>query len=330
MTVNEIQTFQDCLDICQGKDIHAIGSFFTWNNKQEVATRVYSRIDRFMVNDDWLYLFPDAYANFMPEGIFDHCPCVVQFTEQVQRRKGAFKYFNMWSMHPEFETVIRDHWQNSIEGTLLFQLTSKLKMLKYKLKMLNKDSFNDIENNTAIVLMALHNVQKDLRAQPMDPTLIETERALSKEYALMMEAKHQFLAQKAKAEWVADGDDNTSYFHASIRAHKNKSKVVHITDMNGNCQSSAQDEVIDWGDAEAVDALSSADVGVEKSVVDEMSIASSVAFVHVPTVQKGKFLTDDLRQKLLKPITGEEIRRAKFFIPGTKAPGPDGYNSQFF
>ncbi|XP_074302637.1 uncharacterized protein LOC141634307 [Silene latifolia] len=172
ISVNEIQPFQDCLDVCQVKDINAIGSFFTWNNKQEVDTRVYSRIDMFFINDEWMHLFPDAYANFTPEGIFDHCPCVVQFTEQVQRRKGSFKYFNMWSLHPDFESVIRNHWQSSIEGTLMFQLTSKLKMLKYNLKMLNKDSFNDIENNSDIVLMALHNVQKELRDQPMDPRLL--------------------------------------------------------------------------------------------------------------------------------------------------------------
>ncbi|XP_074288263.1 uncharacterized protein LOC141613430 [Silene latifolia] len=229
ISVNEIQPFQDCLDICQVKDITAIGSFFTWNNKQEVATRVYNRIDRFLINDEWMHLFPDAYANFMPEGIFDHCPCVVQFTEQ---------------------------------------LTSKLKMLKYKLKMLNKDSFNDIENNSDIVLMALQNVQKELRAQPMDPTLVATERALSKEYDIMMEAKHQFLAQKAKAEWVADGDDNIAYFHASIRAHRNRSKVVNIIDMNGNCHSSAQ------GINEAFENYYKVILGTQKSV----------ASVHVPTV----------------------------------------------
>ncbi|XP_074292519.1 uncharacterized protein LOC141619402 [Silene latifolia] len=218
----------------------------------------------------------------------------------------------MWSLHPEFEKVIREHWEVSITGTLMFQLTSKLKMLKYKLKMLNRDSFNDIENNTAIVLMALHQVQKELRVQPMHASLIDTERALSKDYALMMEAKHQFLAQKDKAEWVDDGDDNTAYFHVSIRAHRNRSKVVQINDMNGNCDTSA------YGINEAFENYFKYILGTHKNVTS----------IHIPTVQKENVLTDELRQKLLKPVNGEEIRRAMFSIPGTKAPGPDGYNIQ--
>ncbi|XP_074298347.1 uncharacterized protein LOC141629207 [Silene latifolia] len=51
---SDITEFRDCVDYCEVVDIKAQGAFFTWNNKQESSTRVYSRLDRFMINGDWL------------------------------------------------------------------------------------------------------------------------------------------------------------------------------------------------------------------------------------------------------------------------------------
>ncbi|XP_074278168.1 uncharacterized protein LOC141601764 [Silene latifolia] len=88
---SDIEDFRDCVSYCEVMDVKAQGSFFTWNNKHEPSTRVFSRLDRFMVNSDWLNVFPDCYAYFLPEGLFDHNPCVI--TKQ-QKLKGPLKQLN--------------------------------------------------------------------------------------------------------------------------------------------------------------------------------------------------------------------------------------------
>lgn len=42
-----------------------------------------------------------------------------------------------------------------------------------------------------------------------------------------------FLAQKAKVEWVRNGDENTTVFHASHRVRRLQNKINSICDMNG-------------------------------------------------------------------------------------------------
>ncbi|XP_074311053.1 uncharacterized protein LOC141646940 [Silene latifolia] len=213
-----------------------------------VDTRKYSRLDRLLVNG-WLQRFPEAFANFLPEGIFDHCPCV-------------------------------------IDGTPMFKLIANMKKLKRPLKEINKENFHDIEHTTSLTLMALTQLQERLRVTPLDPALIMAEREMSKEYAVLLNAKHQFLVQKTKATWAIEGDDNTTYFHASLRAKRSRNKIL--------------------GTSQAVKS------------------------VHKPTIQKGRVITIEHHEKLLRKVTAEEIRLAMFSIPGTKAPGPDGYSSQFF
>ncbi|XP_074297834.1 uncharacterized protein LOC141628615 [Silene latifolia] len=85
------QVAQDCNLV----DLKATGAFFTWNNKHEIGDKVYSRIDRVMINDDWITTFPDSVANFLPEGLFDHCPCLISLECSLQHRTKSFKYFNM-------------------------------------------------------------------------------------------------------------------------------------------------------------------------------------------------------------------------------------------
>ncbi|XP_074290700.1 uncharacterized protein LOC141617406 [Silene latifolia] len=47
--------------------LFTVGSYFTWNNKHDPSSRVFSRLDRFMINADWMNLYPECHAYFLPE-----------------------------------------------------------------------------------------------------------------------------------------------------------------------------------------------------------------------------------------------------------------------
>ncbi|XP_074283367.1 uncharacterized protein LOC141607916 [Silene latifolia] len=67
-TEEEMNDFQDCLDHCSVVDMPATGSHFTWNNKHDASSRVYSRLDRALVNSEWIVQKPDYFAHFHLEG----------------------------------------------------------------------------------------------------------------------------------------------------------------------------------------------------------------------------------------------------------------------
>ncbi|XP_074283237.1 uncharacterized protein LOC141607786 [Silene latifolia] len=48
-TEEEMDDFQICTDYCNVVDMSTMGSYFTWNNKHEANTRVFSRLDRALV-----------------------------------------------------------------------------------------------------------------------------------------------------------------------------------------------------------------------------------------------------------------------------------------
>ncbi|XP_074305124.1 uncharacterized protein LOC141640122 [Silene latifolia] len=165
---SDMDEFIDRIANCGLTDIHTTGAFYTWTNKQEAQTRVYSRLDRFLINQDWVQQFLNMAAHFHPSGYFDHCPCVVSDNQLAVIRKANFKYFNM-----------------------------KLKALKGRLKELNKECYSDVENS---VILA----EK------------EEEITALKSFKELNDVRQSYLRQKAKTQWLEDGDANSAYFHGAI------------------------------------------------------------------------------------------------------------------
>ncbi|XP_074293050.1 uncharacterized protein LOC141619949 [Silene latifolia] len=105
-TEAEMEQFQDCVSICGMEDISATGALFTWSHKQDAGSRVYSRLDRIMSNQEWVENFGDYLAHFHPEGLFDHCPCTLVDRHADFGGKKSFKYFNMWGTSEEFKECV--------------------------------------------------------------------------------------------------------------------------------------------------------------------------------------------------------------------------------
>ncbi|XP_074308519.1 uncharacterized protein LOC141643311 [Silene latifolia] len=214
----EIDEFQSCLSKCGVIDCPAMGSFFTWNNKQEIRSRVYSRLDRALINEEWSKGMPDMYAHFLPEGTFDHTPCILKSSGQGGTQSKPFKYFNMWGKAVMYLPLLSGWWDQHIQVTKMYRVVQKLKSLKSQLRRYNKDHFSDIENNTGIALKNLEYVQSQIDANPGNIFWMKKEQAATAKYKELHGACTHFLSQKAKAAWIKDGDCNTKYFHGVIKS----------------------------------------------------------------------------------------------------------------
>ncbi|XP_074306084.1 uncharacterized protein LOC141641313 [Silene latifolia] len=233
VTWYDITPMRQMVDQCELMELKSTGSFFTWNNKQEVGTKVYSKLDRVLVNGEWLDDFPECLSHFLPEGLFDHCPCLIKFQTRGNKKGVPFKYFNMWAMSEDFQHTVGQVWSQNDEGTPMFRVVQKLKMLKKELKKLDKEKFSDIENLTQVSEVSLKEVQKRLIKDPLNKVLCESESALAKEVLILKRTRLQFLLHKSKERWMEEGDENSAYYHQSIKKRRMRNRVYQIKNMEG-------------------------------------------------------------------------------------------------
>jgi hypothetical protein len=246
MTVqsNEMVDFFDCVSFCHMADLKQTGCRYTWTNKQDGEARVFSQIDRCLVNDDWVSKQPLSFVNYLPEGLLDHSPGLIQFTSSHWGGRKYFKYFDMWGNHPRFLHIIKDIWDHPIQGTPMYKVVKKLKLLKSKLKALNKQEYSNIEERYYAAKEDFENCQSQMHLQPLNQSLIMEERNASDIFLQAKKDYQSFLSQKAKVKWLKEGDENTQFFHSSVKVRQFHNRVLAIQNQEGVWQEEPQDIMV--------------------------------------------------------------------------------------
>ena len=179
---SEIADINACMHCCGMEDIKSSGHFFTWNNKQEGANRVFSKLDRVLANPKWFDSYSAAEVCFLSEGAFDHSPGLLTVYPKNNGGKKPFKYFTMWKSAPKFSEIVKTQWDTPISGSKMFVVVSKLKRVKLALKELNKTGFSDVH---AADLKAYHDLlaaQEAMHLHPADHSLANEELDAIKTY----------------------------------------------------------------------------------------------------------------------------------------------------
>lgn len=127
VTAAEISDFKHCVETCGLQDAVATGHFYTRSNRQNAGDRIFSQIDRCLVNEDWMVKMT-ATVEFLPEGISDHSPILIKFDDYMHS-KGVFRFCDMWVKHPQFGSLVAQAFQTQPQGCLMFKLVQRLKAL---------------------------------------------------------------------------------------------------------------------------------------------------------------------------------------------------------
>ncbi|GJX74146.1 hypothetical protein Tco_0312741 [Tanacetum coccineum] len=271
---DEVEYF-DVVNKVEVEDICSSGFQYTWTKSlKNPNCMVLKKLDRTMVNDEFMKNYQKACGIFLPYGISDHSPA---------------------------EFIIQN-------GMPYVQTNSeKLK------KPLNKLSWSqgNVYDRVRILKHDLKKRQKDVDKNPFDVEARTKAAQSLNDYTEASRDELSLLQQKAKIQWLKEGDKNTTFFHSMIKSRRNKNIVEIIKDENGKVyerSSVAEQFVIHFenflGDAKPVQP------------VDESFFINKINMEDADT--------------MIRDVTNDEIKEAIFDIDSNKASGPDGFSSEFF
>ncbi|KAL8477268.1 hypothetical protein ACS0TY_029528 [Phlomoides rotata] len=130
-----IRLFQEFIELSNLIDLSLRGHSYTWYCLDGSCK---SRLDRLLVNDQWLHNWPNATLKGMRRPVSDHCPIFTDFGKKNWGPK-PFRFFNSWLSHEGLGSFVAEKWISyNITGWAGFVLKEKLKMLKEDLKVWNQ------------------------------------------------------------------------------------------------------------------------------------------------------------------------------------------------
>ncbi|GAU35438.1 hypothetical protein TSUD_375280 [Trifolium subterraneum] len=135
---------------------------------------------------------------------------------------------------------------------------------------------------------------------------------LSERHATLLIQEEGYWKQRAKMNWLQEGDMNTRFFHMSAIVRSKKKKVTKLIADNGT-EAHTQEELCE----------------VAKSYFDTLFKPRNGDHDPVLNLIQPR-VTDDDNFVLTVPITKVEIQQALFQMHLDKSPGPDGFNPAFY
>ncbi|XP_019170571.1 PREDICTED: uncharacterized protein LOC109166142 [Ipomoea nil] len=190
------------------------GPQFTWCRGLSLTSFKAARLDRALCNSEWRMRFLDASVLHLPMVGSDHAPLLIR-TKESQKCAGLrnFKYNVAWSTHPDFSKFIKENWNAD------YDLDHAKEELARKLQDWNHSSFENIFQRKRRVLARIKGVQRAIEIRPRSD-LIKLSKKLQKELEKILSQEELYWFQSSREEWIATGDRNTRFYHASTAAKK--------------------------------------------------------------------------------------------------------------
>ncbi|RVX17546.1 LINE-1 retrotransposable element ORF2 protein [Vitis vinifera] len=198
-----MRRFAQIVDDLELVDLPLQGGEFTWSGG--LNNQAWARLDRFLVSPSWLDQFSGVTQGRLSRPISDHFPIVLE-GGGVRRGPTPFRFENMWLKVEGFNDIIRTWWQEiEVRGSASYRLAVKMKEIKKKLKVWNKEVFGRLETNKASALHQLDFWDRVERS-PLETAF--------------------------KGDLVEGRDRNTGFFHRMASAHRRNNAMDRIK-VNG-------------------------------------------------------------------------------------------------
>ncbi|XP_027081100.2 uncharacterized protein [Coffea arabica] len=292
-------------------DVGFSGSSFTWSNNRRSRARISKRLDRFLVNGACLDLSDAISVLHLTRHPSDHAPLKISFATRLDNKPRPFRFLNVWTSKPELLEVIRQAWNQNVDGSPLRILCSKLLTTRRAIQSWNKQFFGNIMDTVHVAEIAVQRAEEMVDQNDSDECQIELNKAQAElRHALSIE--EQFWRQKARVKWLKEGDRNSRYFHAVVKQRRVQGMIHCIKNSNGVWMDKEEDIA-----SEAISYFNDLFTGPLDSFSDMLHL--------IP-----RMISPEDNGKLESLPTIEEVYQVVKSMDEESAAGPDGFTGKFF
>ena len=198
----------------------------------------------------------------------------------------------------------------------MFSLKQRLKAAKKACREINRVGFANIQQKAKEAMLSLKSIQESLLTAPTY-SLFREEFVARKKWNFFEAAQNIFFSRISRVRWLKDGDANTKFYYNSVIAHQARSAIRYLVDAQG---------VKITNKAQIKDMVMSFFQNLLGAVNGEV-VPLSVEELRGMTTFR---CSEGIKEALIAIPSEEEIKGIFFFMPKSKAPGPDSFPMEFF
>jgi hypothetical protein len=306
----QMRQFRQVVDDCGFLDLGSSGPSFTWCNNQIGDARVLERLDRSLATTDWMLRFPSCRVHNIPSVFSDHCFLWMELNPSKRKPKRKFfRFEEMWTMDPRCEDTVQQAWAANFSGSLMFQVSEKIKASRNSLNSWSRRHFGSVRSSIEAKTKQLQEAEAAAPAAQNVPNIT----ALRKELHNLHLKEEKMWKQRSRTQWLQNRDCNTRFFHCQATCRQRRNLIQGINDEFGVWQES-EEKVASTIVSYYQDLFTSSHPVALEEVLDGVT----------------RVVNTEMNDQLLQEFTAGEVEQALFQMGPLKAPGPDGMSPIFY
>lgn len=119
------------------------GFWFIWTNGKTSEVSVYERLDRTVVNQEWMSLSETTKVESLSVIVSDHSSLCTFSNIKMSFCPRSFKFELMWLVDDACNDVVTKTWNESVSRPVVLKLLSKLKLVNEKFEEMIKEVFGN-------------------------------------------------------------------------------------------------------------------------------------------------------------------------------------------
>ncbi|KAJ9539609.1 hypothetical protein OSB04_026115 [Centaurea solstitialis] len=288
-------------------EIPLIGRRFTRISDDGIK---FSKLDRFLSNQSFVSSWKLLGVRALERKGSDHMPLMLS-EDLKDFGPKPFKFFNAWLSEDSLEAIVRESWNCEVRSSDPDRvLRDKFKQAKVKIKAWSVEHFGALENK----IVGARNECNNLEAKAEQSGWSDREREKwlesRKRWLDLEEKKSGILRQKAKLKWLLEGDENSKFFHTTIKFREKKNAMRGL-EVNG--------EWVEDPERLKLHVFNFFKNKFSRDLEEKPSFNSS----------KTKKISRDDAIFLEAPFDEAEVWNAIRDCGSSKSPGPDGFSFGF-
>ncbi|KAK9691742.1 hypothetical protein RND81_09G216300 [Saponaria officinalis] len=222
--------FRLAMDDCGLLDLGYTGDTYKWWNKQSEPNDIYERLDRALVNPEWVDLYPSIMLHHLARESSNHISLkVCRPTGSTRRRKRLFKFEDMWVTSEHCEEIFQEAWmcQGSVDSDN--HATTKIRRCANALINWSREEFGDTNRKLSKARKKLAFIDS---CRPTEEMVMER-RDICLTIDKLVTQEETYWRQRSRIDFLKEGDRNTKCFHLKASGRCMRNKITKLMDSNG-------------------------------------------------------------------------------------------------
>ncbi|KAF7824555.1 reverse transcriptase [Senna tora] len=299
---SQIEHFRSFVDRNGLLDVPLKGCRFTWCNNR-VDGCVKEKIDRVLVSNEWMNLFPNMIAMALPALGSDHSPIITNLNPKPMKRAKEFKFEDYWMEHEDFTGILQRSWSRDNDADNWAKWRRNGNNFQQAVQDWSKKTFKRADGEITKLKLKLQHLCNTPHSEENAKQIMEIKKKIDD----LWKQEEMYWHARSRVKWLRHGDQNTRYFHAITVQRRNRNRIVRMKDTDDN-----------W-----VEEENQIRVCFYRYFTDLFSTVRNrdVSWV-VGLVERR--VNEDINVVLTRNITLDEVKKAVFDLGPQKAPRPDG------